>query len=251
MRKCPNCGRVYEDDAQIYCLNDGAALIDPTPPLSPTVNYSGSANTPPFNAPAAKKKNHFWIIGGVAALMMFLFIGVLLIVGLIGVWKKNSNSNATNGNAQPTPVTLTSTADKYQPELKMAISGANTAEATSRATLNANGLEKYYSGEALKSIKTSVEQLKGLKMLQVAVIKSQDYEYFKVNEAGTEAEVRVVETWEVTSFRVPDAKCLSYNPPTRLPQVIYLKKASSGWMIDAVVPDQQVKTNPQPCPKKK
>lgn len=255
MLKCPTCGRVYENDKQAYCLNDGTALLNANPTLEPTVEYSGSLNRQPFSAPQppiAKKSNALLILGGVGLMMFVLFIGVLLIVGLILNWKeKNDPANTANTNTQPTPVTLISTEDKYQPELKMAINSANNAQSNAYASYDTAALRNYYSGEALKSYMAEVENLKRAKIYQFSTLEGQQFEYFKVNDAATEAEVRVVETWSSTVYQTPSKKCLAYYAPTRTPQTVYLKKAQGGWMVDATVYDAGIKKTPRACPKAK
>lgn len=255
MRRCPTCGRVYEDDRQVYCLNDGATLVRQNQTVEPTVEYAGSLNRQPFAAaqpPPAKKSNSLLILGGVGLLMFILFIGVVLTVGIIISFKKQNNPvNTANGNTQPTPVTLASGSDRYQPELKMAINSANNAQSTAYASLDASLLNRYYSGEALKSYTTDVENLKKGKIFQISTMQDQQFQAFKVNDAGNEAEVKVTETWETNVFQVATRKCLLYYSPTRIPQTVYLKKAQSGWVVDATVYDPGIKKAPQPCPKKK
>jgi hypothetical protein len=45
MKQCPACNRTYTDDAQLYCLEDGAQLI--------TANFGGSADAPTVFDPNA------------------------------------------------------------------------------------------------------------------------------------------------------------------------------------------------------
>lgn len=254
MLKCPTCGRVYEDDRQAYCLNDGTALFKADPTSTPTLNYTDSLNRQPYAAaapPPKKKSNTLLILGGVALLMVFLFVGVVITIVGIAAYKGGSNTaNERNTNVKPTPVNIGSTKDNYIPELKMAINSANNAQSTAYASLDASLLRNYYSGEALKSYTNDVETLRKGKIYQVSTMQQQDFEYFKVNDAATEAEVRVTETWETTVFQTTTKKCLLYYPPSRIPQVVYLKKASGGWMIDSTVYDAGIKKQPQQCPKK-
>lgn len=260
--KCPVCGSVYEDNRLAYCLNDGAALVSADKTSAPTVQFGNSPPPPPYPvtapqnfsaAPAPpKKKTAFWILGGVGVLMFVLFIGVLLVVGLIANYKKTGDPlNSNSANASPTPVGLTSTNDKYTPELKMAINSANNAQSTAYATLDPALLGNYYSGEALKAYANDVATLKKSKIYQISTMQKQDFEYFKVNEAATEAEVRVTETWESTVYRLGTRNCLLYYPPSPLPQTVYLKKSAAGWIVDSTVYETGAKKEPQACPKKK
>lgn len=261
MLKCPVCGSVYEDNKQVFCLNDGTALVRAESTSEPTVQYNSSPGQQPYAVaappnvsmpPPRKNRNSLWIIGGVSLLMFFLFMGVLLVVGLMINLKKGDDPvNTANVSASPTPVNLTSTTSKYEPELKMAINSANAAQSTAYATLDDSGLRNYYSGEALKSFVSDVTTLKKSKIYQISTMQKQDFEYFKVNNTGTEAEVRVTETWETNVYKLGTRNCLLYYPPTALPQTVYLKKSSGGWFVDSTVYEAGVKKEPQPCPKKK
>lgn len=263
MLKCPACGRIYEDNKQVFCLNDGAALVRAESVSESTVQIDSSGNRPPYPvaapqyfSPAAppprKKKTVFWIIGGVGVLMFVLFIGVLLFVGMIANYKKTGDPfNSNSVKASPTPVGLTATTDKYEPQLKMAINSANNAQSAAYASLDPAMLGNYYSGEALKSYVNDVATLKKSKIYQISTLQKQNFEYFKVNEAGTEAEVRVTETWETNVYKLGTRNCLLYYPPMSLPQTVYLKKSSGGWIVDSTVYDVSAKKEPQPCPKKK
>jgi hypothetical protein len=262
MLKCPVCGSVYEDEKQVFCLNDGTALVRAEDISEPTVQVGGSMNQPPYAVntprnyaappPSRKKKTAFWILGGVGVLIVFLFIGVLLVVGLLVNYKKTGDPlNSNSASASPTPVGLTSPGNNYEPALKMAINSANNAQSTAYASLDDSMLRTYYSGEALKTYTNDVATLKKSKIYQISTMQKQDFEYFKVNDAGTEAEVRVTETWETNVFQLSTKKCLLYYPPSPLPQTVYLKKAASGWMVDSTVYETGAKKAPQACPKKK
>lgn len=262
MLKCPVCGRVYEDNNQVFCLSDGTALVRAENSFTPTVQMGVSGNqyprpvsapqNIPVGQPPRKGKTSLWILGGVGLLIFTLFIGVLLVVGVILSFKKGDDPvNTSNVSASPTPVNLTTTTGKYEPELKMAINSANAAQSTAYATLDDSGLRNYYSGEALKSYVNDVATLKKSKIYQISTMQKQDFEYFRINNTGTEAEVRVTETWETNVYKIGTRNCLLYYPPTPLPQTVYLKKASGGWFVDSTVYEAGVKKEPQPCPKKK
>lgn len=262
MLKCPVCGSVYEDNKQIFCLNDGAALVRAENISTPTVQMGVSGNQHPRSVSAAqnipvgqpprKSRASLWILGGVGLLMFTLFIGVMIVVGIIFSLKKDDkNTNTVGISASPTPLGLTSATGKYEPELKMAINSANNAQSTAYASLDNSILRTYYSGEALKTYTNDVAVLKKSKIYQISTMQKQDFEYFKVNNTGTEAEVRVTETWETSVYKLGTQNCLFYYPPTALPQTVYLKKSSSGWLIDSTVYEPGIKKEPQACPKKK
>jgi hypothetical protein len=133
MKKCPSCSRTYTDDTLSYCLDDGTPLLstaiqqppgfDPnatlqynagretTPqpppfvtgpppgsqPFTPTPSWSP---TPPSNAAGGyaqpkKSKAVFWIVGGIAALIVAGVGAVILIVALASLGSNTNNSNTT------------------------------------------------------------------------------------------------------------------------------------------------------------
>lgn len=135
MRKCPSCNRIYQDDALSFCLEDGSPLLTvgggnqpasfdpnatlqytpsretnpPPPPQQPGYSQpqfqpqmpvpSPSWSTLPsggaVSSPPKKSKAVYWILGGVAALVVVGIIGVVMIISLAG----SSNANVANNNA--------------------------------------------------------------------------------------------------------------------------------------------------------
>jgi hypothetical protein len=140
MKKCPSCSRTYTDDTLSFCLDDGTPLqstaiaqppgFDPnatlqynairettpqpaapfhvmgpppsSPPFTPTPSWAPS---PPSGAgrgyPQPKKsKAMFWIVGGIAALVVVGVGAVILIVALASLGSNTNNSNtAANTNS--------------------------------------------------------------------------------------------------------------------------------------------------------
>ncbi len=133
MKQCPACNRTYTDEAQLFCLEDGAQLIpssfgggsspssfDPnatlaynptrdtnpppenfypqaphaqTPPASPA--WSPTPYTPPQAQPAHKPNARPWIIGAIVGVIV-LGIGIVVLLSIIGrdsADDANKNSN--------------------------------------------------------------------------------------------------------------------------------------------------------------
>ncbi|HWT01218.1 MAG TPA: hypothetical protein VN256_13300 [Pyrinomonadaceae bacterium] len=124
MKQCPACNRTYTDDAQLFCLEDGAQLaqmgagsaqsFDPNATLAlgqprdtnppPQVSYG---QTPPPAAPpwtpapyapagpaAAQSGSKTWIIIAVAGVAV-LALGIVALLAIIG----SNNSDGANKNA--------------------------------------------------------------------------------------------------------------------------------------------------------
>jgi hypothetical protein len=126
MKRCPTCNRTYTDTSLNFCLEDGTPLTTDAPPVDPnaTIRYPSARDTsepppteiyrpqpqvvtPPPSAPAPppspppqwtappaappRKSNAvWWILGGLAAL---LIVGVGLVVMLVFLASLSSNSN--------------------------------------------------------------------------------------------------------------------------------------------------------------
>lgn len=133
MKRCPTCQRTYTDASLNFCLEDGTPLTSDSPGVDPnaTIRYPSARDTaepppteiyrpatappPPRPAPpqqqqqpqqwsptptqAPRKKSNavWWILGGLAALVV---IGVGLVVMIIALASLSTNNNGNlNANA--------------------------------------------------------------------------------------------------------------------------------------------------------
>lgn len=134
MKRCPTCNRTYTDLSLNFCLEDGTPLTADAPPVDPnaTIRYPAARDTsepppteiyrpqpqphvsprpttpppppppptewtPPPAAPPPKKSNAvWWILGGLAVLVV---VGVGLVVMIIALASLGSNGNTNNLNA--------------------------------------------------------------------------------------------------------------------------------------------------------
>ncbi len=126
MKRCLVCNRTYPDDAQLFCLEDGAQLVQasaapsfdpnatlalgqardtnpppevfyqqtPTPP-APTPSWGHVAHTPQAAAPGGSKSWLVFAVVGVAVLA----IGIVVLLMIIG--RNSSDSSNQNRNASP------------------------------------------------------------------------------------------------------------------------------------------------------
>src|SRR6185369_9586455 len=132
MKRCPTCNRTYTDVSLNFCLEDGTPLTGDVPGVDPnaTVRYPAARDTAepppteiyrpatqptptprpappppppplqwsptPTQPPRAKSNAVWWILGGLAALLV---IGVGLVVMIIALASLGSNGNTNNLNA--------------------------------------------------------------------------------------------------------------------------------------------------------
>src|SRR6185503_14923102 len=128
MKRCPTCNRTYTDLSLNFCLEDGTPLTtaSPAPDPNATIRYPDPRDTSepppteiyrpapappvsprptptppppqqfrPMPQPAPQKKSNavWWILGGLAAVLV---IGVGLVVMLIALASLGANSNNSN-----------------------------------------------------------------------------------------------------------------------------------------------------------
>ncbi|HKQ54191.1 MAG TPA: hypothetical protein VJT74_17575 [Pyrinomonadaceae bacterium] len=131
MKQCPACNRTYPDDAQLFCLEDGAQLVqagasqnyDPhatlamsqardtnpppeisyqPPPPAPTPSWSPPAHTP-ATQPAGSKSWLVFAVVGVAVLAVGIVV-LLVIIGRNSSDSSNQNRAVSNGTGGPSSV---------------------------------------------------------------------------------------------------------------------------------------------------
>ena len=264
MVKCPTCGRTYNDNKQTFCIIDGTLLVK-SPAENDTVSFYDAPPTilPPQFAPVPdrtpKKRNNLLIFGGIAAAVLVLLVGLAAAVAIAvkmtsapskPIEPANVGIGNTGGNNGDKPVALVQTpSEKYKPELIMAIKSADDAQANANQSYDAAPLQAFYTGEALKSGLAQIDAFKKSKSFASSTLENQEFEYFKVNDEGTEAEVRVAETWTTILMQTPSNRCLAVYKSLRQPQNIYLKKTDTGWMVNVIVYDAGIKQVASRCPK--
>lgn len=130
MKQCPACKRTYPDDAQLFCLEDGAQLAQAgaaTPPFDPNAtlalgqardtnpppevfyrqpptptpaapSWGHAAHTPQAAAPGGSKSWLVFAVVGVAVLAVGIVV-LLMIIGRNSSNSSNQNRNASSGGA--------------------------------------------------------------------------------------------------------------------------------------------------------
>lgn len=129
MKRCPACNRTYPDDAQLFCLEDGAQLVRAgaaTPSFDPNATLAlGQARdtnpppevfhrqTPPAPAPSWGPAAHAPHAGGSKSWLVFAVVGVavlavgivvlLMIIGRNSADSPNQNRNGSTGGGASAP----------------------------------------------------------------------------------------------------------------------------------------------------
>src|SRR5262245_3220111 len=102
MKVCPTCGRVTNDEAQMFCLMDGAELIAGDTQPTVAILTESSVPTAVIERPRQKRSPLVWV--GIALLVLLVIGGV--VAGLMYfAYKLGSESSRTNvaANSSPTP----------------------------------------------------------------------------------------------------------------------------------------------------
>jgi hypothetical protein len=154
------------------------------------------------------------------------------------------DNTITTRIAPETPATLT---EQVKASLISAIRYADDVEITSGQTLNAQILENAFTGEALRTIKMSIENLRVNNQVQYSTLNSQKFLNFKISEDKLRAEVKLVENWTTYYYSVLTKECLGGFPAHDAPQTIYLVKAADGWIVETIVHDPTAQLTIQPC----
>src|SRR4051794_16922398 len=92
MKRCPECGRDYDDDSLRYCLDDGASLLfgpatsEPATALLPNANVvDGTPTLQHGSSPVhSQRSNERLSIG--RPLVALLAVAALLSLGALSVW---------------------------------------------------------------------------------------------------------------------------------------------------------------------
>src|SRR5437588_12519250 len=108
MKRCPACSRVYDDDGQRFCLDDGTNLVDQSPgePIpttlilpapeepAPTMKQALPPDVPPLHArpgpatAATHGTRNVWLWAIAVALLIVLVAGV--VAGGLIIFKKRA-----------------------------------------------------------------------------------------------------------------------------------------------------------------
>jgi len=156
MKTCPTCLRPYEDDTLVYCLDDGARLVDADTtreasatlnlPVAPTINAGApplkgqptSANPQPTimarpeqfraqypaGAAAGEVKSHKSSLPWVFAIVLVLGVSGVVIAWMV---TRGGNDQARGRTGEPTPFTSPRSSPKATAEVSPSPKEAFTA----------------------------------------------------------------------------------------------------------------------------
>jgi hypothetical protein len=129
-----------------------------------------------------------------------------------------------------------------------AINLLGSIEAQAYFDLDPTPLSNIFSGEALKAVTTNIDNLKKNNLYQVSIRNDIRFGEITLSPDNTQAEARVIPTWELSIYSSTTKQCVGYLPPTEQPQTIYLEKTSSGWIAYTISFDNKQSAPWQECP---
>lgn len=197
------------------------------------------------------------MFGGIASLIA-LVAGVVEIIDFIrpdpaaGVTPNTiresvgGNVISDEPNAPPAP-----TEDLFaihEPRLLNAIDLAAYAEIEAFRELSDEPLYSIYTGEALKTALASVELLRDSALYALTQRNSIQIDYVEVSPDANHGRVRVIPVYEVWFYSVQTNECVGYWPPYEIPQTVSLEQTADGWMITAIVFEDDSERPIEPCP---
>ena len=213
--------------------------------------------------PKSRNSCLLFALGAIVAVgvVFFLLVGL----GLLAA----SNQNTSAGDQKTQPGTISRSDDVPEPSsfaspiqsstsapdlvaihksrLMSAIRVSDNAQIQAENTLDPAGLYKVFTGEALRSHLTTIENLKSQDLFTVARLENQQFQSFKVSPDGMLAEVQLIETWSTTVYSVSTQQCQGHYPSHQIPQTIFLERRDDVWVIYTETLDSSNVPQRVPC----
>lgn len=246
MKHCPQCGRVFSDDALRFCLYDGQPLAAGGE-APPSATPLPPAHTPGGAVRQGKTGQKIALVG------LALFAGLALLRG--GRHSPAPTPKPVSGPApasDPVPVSGPVPASDPVPAaspdagavLTETLRRADDAESQAFRTVDAAPLDGHYQGAALQHEKDTLQTLRQTGTYVDSRLLSFRLGTFTVSPDGSEAKVEVEETWNLTVYSSRTRQPLQKSTTRVLPQQVHLVQTSSGWVVDQIQEGASSPTEP-------
>jgi hypothetical protein len=161
--------------------------------------------------------------------------------------KEKNNDAIEHQNADAIEQENAARIKAIQAALISAIRLADGAESDACYTWNTASLYKSFTGEALKMELANIESLKSQGLITDNRLEKQEFEDFVISPDGTNAEVKLTETWTSVYYIASTQQCNGKSPAHKTPQTIYLTKYDEGWFITSIVYANVSGNELEPC----
>jgi Effector-associated domain 11 len=176
---------------------------------------------------------------------LYVALGVLIgIVFIIVLAVSMSSSEKAGPQPQPQPAPLVSDSgfvpqkpiednnnEAAKAALKMAFEMANETVINAGFYMNAASLNKSFTGEALKTLRTRIEALVTSDSYVQSVLEKRKYKNIQLTNNQTEGQVEVDEVWTYTYYSNATKLCMGKQPNYKASLTAYFKKTDNGWMV--------------------
>ena len=200
MKTCPQCRRVFTDDALRFCLYDGQPL---------TVGPAAAPGVP------RRSSGWLWALLGTGGLLAALFLLAVLVFAV-------RLRSARGGGADP------------RSSVEAAVRRADEAESRSFRSLDPVPLAACYSGDALTRELGELTSLRREGVYADSRLLDLRVGPVLLSPDGSEAQVEVSETWSLAVYSVQTQQLIRQNPSHVVPQSVHLRRTPSGWTVDQI-----------------
>lgn len=137
--------------------------------------------------------------------------------------------------------------DLYEPQLKNAVDLASAAIVEATRQLNPQPLYQIFKGAALKLQIANIDAFRNNGVFAVAQRPRISYGDITVNPDERHARVHATPVWDLTFYSIMNQQCVGRLPAREMPQTIDLEASDGGWIITAVVMEDNAVPPLQPC----
>jgi hypothetical protein len=175
-------------------------------------------------------------------------LGVFLLIIVASISSTNETSTtAATEDYTPAASTERSITEAEKAELITAINLAESALLNARYTLNNENINKYFTGEALRTAQADFETVKASGFSIYSTVENQRFSDYTINADGTQASVHFEETSNDMLVTPSTNTCYKKRPPYTVSYTLFLVKSENGWLISSFTGGNTVLPDWGPC----
>ena len=209
----------------------------PVQPAQPAYRAAAPVRTA---APPKSRKGLYIVLGAI--------LGVVLLIIVASISSTNETST-TAGTEDFTTAASTerSITEAEKAELITAIKLGESALLNARYTLNNQSINKYFTGEALRTVQADFETVRASGFSLYSTVENQHFSDYTINADGTQASVHFEETSNDMLVTPSTNTCYQKRPPYAVSYTVFLVRSESGWLISSFTGGNNVLPDWGPC----